>query len=263
VRLRARIHRIAFVKWILIHQKGNADLEGAPFSLSQVRRNFHSELPLLPISPSNDALPQVRSHAYLGKNPLGTHGFFRTGSAYSARVPCAGCATSLSGGRRDSEAEFSRLFPEQLDLLLTVSLFVVQGASVNVALTVLQHSIDQAGESVGHRSDGFGGTQRSTQTAILSSEVGAAAHQDIGGHSQGCGGTVDDMPRAFAQNFVAADTVSDPFDLRPLKWARLGVAAEPAANFHHSSLLRSRGCGLLVSSSRLQSRSSQLSGGRR
>ena len=43
-----------------------------------------------------------------------------------------------------------------LDLLLAISLVVIRGTFVEVVLTVLEHSIDESGESVSHGSDSFG-----------------------------------------------------------------------------------------------------------
>jgi len=43
-----------------------------------------------------------------------------------------------------------------LDLLLAISLVVIRGAFVEVVLAVLEHSIDESGESVSHGSDSFG-----------------------------------------------------------------------------------------------------------
>jgi hypothetical protein len=57
----------------------------------------------------------------------------------------------------DLEAKFGCFFSEELDLLSAISVLVVVGAFVNVSLTVLQHSIDQSGEPVSHRRNGFRG----------------------------------------------------------------------------------------------------------
>jgi len=62
----------------------------------------------------------------------------------------------------DLEAEFGCFLCEKLDLLLSVSSFVVFRALVDVVLTLLEHAIDQAGQTVGHGSDGFRGTELAT-----------------------------------------------------------------------------------------------------
>src|SRR6267142_3050935 len=76
----------------------------------------------------------------------------------------------------DLEAQFGRFLSEELDLLSAISVLVVFSAFVNVSLTVLHHSIDQSGESVGHRRNGFRGTELGAQPSVLRSEVGATAH---------------------------------------------------------------------------------------
>src|SRR5258706_10374523 len=58
----------------------------------------------------------------------------------------------------DLEAQFGCFLSEELDLLSAISVFVVLSAFVNVSLTILQHSIDQSGEPVGHRRNGLRGT---------------------------------------------------------------------------------------------------------
>src|SRR6266446_2794497 len=77
----------------------------------------------------------------------------------------------------DREAELGCLLSEELYLLLAVSLLVVFRAFVDVLLTVLQHAIDQSGEPVGHRGNGFGGAELGAQSAVLGSKVAAAANQ--------------------------------------------------------------------------------------
>ena len=66
--------------------------------------------------------------------------------------------TSLRFSKRDLEAEFGYFLFEEVDLLSAVSVLVVLSAFVDTSLTVLQHSIDQAGESVGHRRNGLRST---------------------------------------------------------------------------------------------------------
>ena len=66
--------------------------------------------------------------------------------------------TSLSFNERDLEAQFGCFLFEEVDLLSAVSVLVVLSTFVDISLTVLQHSIDQAGEPVGHRGNGFRST---------------------------------------------------------------------------------------------------------
>ena len=66
----------------------------------------------------------------------------------------------------------SGLLAEELDLLLAVSSLVVFCAFVYVVLTILEHAIDQAGQAMGHRSDGFRGTELAAQSSVLRTEVG-------------------------------------------------------------------------------------------
>src|SRR5436189_1898568 len=73
--------------------------------------------------------------------------------------PRASPETSSRVYRCNLETQFHSFLSEELDLLLPVSLFVVLGTFVNVALTVLQHSVDESSESVGHRGNGFRGTE--------------------------------------------------------------------------------------------------------
>ena len=47
-----------------------------------------------------------------------------------------------------------------------ISVLVVLGAFVNVSPTVLQRSIDQSGEPVGHRGNGFRGTELGALGAV-------------------------------------------------------------------------------------------------
>ena len=72
---------------------------------------------------------------------------------------------------RDLQAEFSGLLPEELDLLLAVSLLIVFRTFVDVVLTVLEHAIDQSGEPMGHSGDGFRGAKPAAQASVLSPEV--------------------------------------------------------------------------------------------
>ena len=54
------------------------------------------------------------------------------------------------------EAELCGLLPEEVDLLLAVSLLIVFRAFVDVVLTILQHAIDQSGEPMSHAVMAFG-----------------------------------------------------------------------------------------------------------
>ena len=62
----------------------------------------------------------------------------------------------------DLEAEFGCFLCEKLDLLLAVSSLVVLRTFVDVVLAIFEHSIDQSGQTVSHRSDGFRGTELAT-----------------------------------------------------------------------------------------------------
>ena len=70
------------------------------------------------------------------------------------------------------EAELCGLLPEEVDLLLAVSLLIVFRAFVDVVLTILQHAIDQSGEPMGHSGDGFRGAKPAAQASVLRAEVG-------------------------------------------------------------------------------------------
>lgn len=74
-------------------------------------------------------------------------------------------------------------------------------------LPVLQHAIDQSGEAVGHRRNGFGGAEPGAQSTVLGSEIAGAAEQRGRCHAQGRRSTVDHTPRASAQDSVATDPV--------------------------------------------------------
>src|SRR5213594_4426395 len=69
------------------------------------------------------------------------------------------------------------------------------------------HTIDESCEAVSHGCDGLGGTQFGAQTAVLGSQVAAAADQIPGGQPQCCGGAIDHVSCAFAQQLVTADAV--------------------------------------------------------
>src|SRR5258706_16260683 len=107
----------------------------------------------------------------------------------------------------DLEAQFGCFLPEELDLLAAISVFVVLSAFVNVSLTILQHSIDQSGEPVGHRRNGLRGTELGAQPSVLCSEVGATAHQGDGRHPQRCGRAIDHPPGASGQHLVSTGAV--------------------------------------------------------
>jgi len=68
------------------------------------------------------------------------------------------CGSSRMG-RCGLQAELGCFLSEELDLLLAVSSLVVFGAFVDVLLPILEHSIDQSGQAMGHRGDGFRGTE--------------------------------------------------------------------------------------------------------
>jgi hypothetical protein len=59
----------------------------------------------------------------------------------------------------DLQAELGCFLSEELDLLLAVSSLAVFGAFVDVLLPILEHSTDQSGQAMSHRSDGFRGTE--------------------------------------------------------------------------------------------------------
>jgi hypothetical protein len=52
--------------------------------------------------------------------------------------------------------ESSGLFSDALQLLVLVFRFVDFNSAVHVVMATLQHPVDQAGQQVRHRSDGFG-----------------------------------------------------------------------------------------------------------
>jgi hypothetical protein len=62
-------------------------------------------------------------------------------------------------GGCDLQAELGCFLSDELDLLLAVSSLVVFGAFIDVLLPIFEHSIDQSGEAMSHRSDGFRGTE--------------------------------------------------------------------------------------------------------
>ena len=76
-----------------------------------------------------------------------------------------------------------RLLSDELDLLLAVPLLIVFRASVDVLLTIFQHSIDQSGQPVSHGGDGFRGAELAAQASVLRAEVGLAS-QEGGGPSR-------------------------------------------------------------------------------
>jgi hypothetical protein len=61
--------------------------------------------------------------------------------------------------------------PQELDLLLAVSLLVVLRTFVNVLLTILPFSMDQSGGPVSHGRDGFRGTELAAQALVLRAEI--------------------------------------------------------------------------------------------
>jgi hypothetical protein len=79
--------------------------------------------------------------------------------------------------------------------MVAVSLLVVLTAFVNVALTVLQHSINESSEPVSHGGNGFRSAQSSTEAPILRAKISAATHQGDGGHAQCRSNAIDDAPR--------------------------------------------------------------------
>jgi hypothetical protein len=56
-------------------------------------------------------------------------------------------------------------------LLLAVSAFIVFRTFVYVMLTILQHSIDEAGEAMSHGGDRFGCTKLAAQASVLRAKV--------------------------------------------------------------------------------------------
>ena len=75
----------------------------------------------------------------------------------------------------DLQAEFSGLLFQEVDLLLAVSLLIVFRTFVDVVLAILEHSIDESGEPMGHSSDGFRGAKLAAQASVLRAEVGLAS----------------------------------------------------------------------------------------
>lgn len=71
--------------------------------------------------------------------------------------------------------ESSGLLSDSLQLLVLVFRFVEFNSTVNVVMAKLQHSVDQAGQHVRHRGDGFGRTEFGAQPAELSSQSALAS----------------------------------------------------------------------------------------
>ena len=80
----------------------------------------------------------------------------------------------------DLEVQGSSLFLEPFDLVLPVFFLVIGDAFVHVGLAVFQHSIQEAGQFVGHGGDGFGGSQPGAQAAEIRSQGAPAAPQRLG-----------------------------------------------------------------------------------
>ena len=75
----------------------------------------------------------------------------------------------------DLQAELGCFLSEELDLLLAVSLLIVFRTFVDVMLTILEHSIDQSGEPMGHCGDGFRSAKLAAQASVLRTEVRPAS----------------------------------------------------------------------------------------
>ena len=58
-------------------------------------------------------------------------------------------------------------FVKVSDLLLLVLGLIVLHSFVYVALSVLEHAIDDAGEFVSHGGNGLGGPEASTETSVV------------------------------------------------------------------------------------------------
>src|SRR5579859_1095557 len=85
---------------------------------------------------------------------------------------------SVGGHRFDDEkAEFGGLSLEEMDLLLSVLFLVVLQPLIDVLVAPLQHAIDEAGELVSHRGDGFWRAEFAAETAVLGTEVALASQQ--------------------------------------------------------------------------------------
>ena len=108
---------------------------------------------------------------------------------------------------RDLEAELGRLLLKQVNLLLAVSVLVVLSPFVDVSLTKLQHPINESCQAVSHSSNSLRCAELCAQTTVLGSQVAPAADQIPGRQPQCCGGAVDHMSRAFAQQLVTADAI--------------------------------------------------------
>jgi hypothetical protein len=67
--------------------------------------------------------------------------------------------TDNSGERNELHIESSGLFCDSLQSLVLVFGFVELSSSVYVVMTKLQHPVNETGEQVGHRGDGFGGAE--------------------------------------------------------------------------------------------------------
>ena len=102
----------------------------------------------------------------------------------------------LGGGDRDHEPELGRSLSYEVDLLLTVFLFVVLCASVDVLMSVLQHSVDQSGKPMRHGSNGFRGAEFGAQPSVLCTQVGTTFQEGVSGYAQRPRSPVDYAPRS-------------------------------------------------------------------
>ena len=86
-------------------------------------------------------------------------------------------------------------------------MLIVFRPSVDVLLTIFQHSIDQSGQPVSHGGDGFRGAELAAQASVLRAEVGLAS-QEGGGPQPQCGGrAVEHVTSSSTEHFVADDAV--------------------------------------------------------
>ena len=86
-------------------------------------------------------------------------------------------------------------------------LFVVLLALVDVVLTVSEHPIDESGQFVGCRGDGFRSPQAHSHPSIVSPQGTLAAVQALRGNPQGLGGPVNDLASRSSTDFAPRDPV--------------------------------------------------------
>jgi len=92
-----------------------------------------------------------------------------------------------------------------VDHALAIAFFEVVLAAVGVFLAFGQHGLDQSGEFVGSRGDGFALVHACAQAAKVGAERGFAGTQCAGREPQGSGGAVGTALGLAAHDFAAGD----------------------------------------------------------